>query len=347
MKLVAITFIFLFFFVSGCKIESPDIEKTAKPVGIEVVNKEKKVSYIRSIGTVSSKDIKKYGFKVPGKIASIPVKKGDKIKKGMLLAKLETKQLEFALNAAENTYKKAYDYFVETENYFNKIKSLKESGAVPATDYDKAKLAKDAAESDLNNAKVDVDYKKSMLSDASMVSGIDGYVIEILNKKGEIVPAGYPVIIVRTESYIVNTGVPAKELPLIKRGTEALIDINDRSFKGKVANIAQIPDEKSRAYNVEVEIFEKPQDVELLMGSVAKVDFITGQIEGIWIPVFSILTDGTDYVFTDIEGTALRKNIKTLSISGEYVLVEGLNDKDRVVVKGMKEITDGDRIKEQ
>lgn len=347
MKKVIFILICSLLFTAGCNRAEAESGKRIKPVEILTVQKESRPLYVRSIGMVSSKDIKKYGFKIPGRIESIPVKKGTAIKKGTFLASLETKDLNFALSAAENTYKKAYDYFNETESFYNKIKALKESGTVPATDYDKAKLAKDAAESDLNNAKVDVDHKKSMIADASMISDIDGFVIEVLNKKGEIVPAGYPVVIVRTESHIVNTGIPAKELALIKFSTEAKIMINEKEFKGKVSNIAQIPDERSRTYNVEIEITHIPDDHELFIGSVAKVDFVAGEKEGFWIPVFSILTDGTDYVFTDMDGIAIRKNIKTAGISGEFVLVEGLSIQDRVIVKGMKDISDGDIVKEQ
>jgi RND family efflux transporter MFP subunit len=339
--------IWIVLFLFSCSLNEPQPEKKVKPVSVQTVRNESRVSYVRSIGMVSSKDIKKYGFKISGKISSIPVKKGDRVKKGTLLAKLETKELEFALNAAENTYKKAYDYFSETENFHSKIKRLSDAGSVAATDLDKAKLAKDVAESDMNNAKVDIDYKKSMVADASMLSEIEGYVIEVLNKKGEVVAAGYPVVVVRNESFVINTGVSSKELVMIKPGTEAEITVDGRSLKGKVSLVSQIPDERSRTYNVEVEISGEAKDAGLFIGSVAKVDFITGSITGIWIPVFSILTDGTDYVFTDSAGIALRKNIRTISISGEFVLVEGLDDGDRVIIRGMKDISDGDLVKEQ
>ncbi|HOB70415.1 MAG TPA: HlyD family efflux transporter periplasmic adaptor subunit [bacterium] len=171
--------------------------------------------------------------------------------------------------------------------------------------------------------------------------------IIFLNKKGEIVAAGYPVVVVRNESFVINTGVPSKELVMIRQGTEADIKVDGRILKGKVSVISQVPDERSRTYNVEVEIAGKTDEAELFIGSVAKVDFITGNIEGIWIPVFAILTDGTDYVYTDVDGIALRKNIRTGNISGEFVLVDGLNSGDRVIVKGMKDISDGDLVKEQ
>jgi hypothetical protein len=87
--------------------------------------------------------------------------------------------------------------------------------------------------------------------------------IIFLNKKGEIVAAGYPVVVVRNESFVINTGVPSKELVMIRQGTEADIKVDGRILKGKVSVISQAPDERSRTYNVEVEIAGKAYEAGL------------------------------------------------------------------------------------
>ncbi len=344
-KIIFITTIIICVIFLSCTKKTVDVEPDIKPVKVSIVGNETKTIYIRNIGTVFSSDIKKLGFKIPGKIEHIGVKRGDRIKRGKLLARLETKELSLALDAAANTLKKAEDYYNETASFYNRVKGLYNMDALPQTDYDKAKLAMNIARSDMENARVDLQHKRNMLSDASLTSGIDGFVVEVLNKKGEIVPAGYPVVVIRNESLIVKTGVPVKELKDIKIGTKAKIDINGEFFNGKVTNIAQVPDERSRTYRVEVAILDEKKGSGLYLGSVAKVDFIAGEIKGVWVPVFALLSDGTDYVYIAKKEQALRKNVITGHVSGEFVLVEGLSKGDKVIVKGMKTINDGDRIK--
>jgi RND family efflux transporter MFP subunit len=346
MKKFLITLVsFVSLFVS-CRKDLPDIEIEKKPVKVITAGNETKTVFFRNIGYVTSSDIIKLGFKIPGKVKSVNVKKGDKIKKGYVLARLETKELDLDLLAAENNYRKAEDYYNETASFYGKIKDLFDAGAVPESDHDKAKLAMDVARSDLDNAKVDVDYKKSRLNDAELVAGIEGFVIEVLNKKGEIVPAGYPVAVLRSESMIVKSGVPSKNLKDIKIGTEAVIEIDGTNYAGKVTNIAQMPDERTRTYGVEVSVVGK-KSKDLYLGAIAKVDFNVGEEKGVWIPVFSLLNDGSDFVFVVKNGAVIRKNIKTEHISDEFVLVEGLEEGDRVVIEGMKEISDGDKVVEK
>jgi RND family efflux transporter MFP subunit len=347
MKIFIAVTVLVFFALVSCTEERAVAEVEVKPVGTSIATSVTKAIHARNIGTVISSDIKKLGFKIPGKIENIGVKRGDRIKRGTLLARLETKELNFALDAAQNTLRKAEDYYNETASFYSRIKGLYDMEAVPQSDHDKAKLAMDVAKSDLENARVDVEYKRNMLKDAVLTADIDGFVIEVLNKRGEIVPAGYPVVVIRNESMIVRTGVPVKDLRNIRIGTETSIEIDGSFFEGKVTNIAQIPDERSRTYAVEVDIHDSRNKKELFLGSIAKVDFNIGEKKGIWVPVFSLLTDGTDYVYTFKNGIALRKNIKTGHVSGEFVLVEGLSEGDKVVIEGMKDINDGDRIKEK
>jgi len=346
MKKNIISAIIIWTLMLSCIKTEPVAEIENRPVKTLAVNEEIKTIYARNIGTVVSSDIKKLGFKIPGKIDYIGVKRGDKIKRGTVLARLDKKELNFALDGAKNTLRKVEDYYNETASFYGRIKGLYDMDAVPQSDHDKAKLAMDVARSDLDNARVDVEHKISMLKDAELTSDIDGFVIEVLNRRGEIVPAGYPVVVIRNESLIVKTGVPVKDLRRIKLGTSATIEIDGGFFEGKVTNIAQIPDERSRTYSVEIDIINNTDKKNLYLGSIAKVNFNIGTAEGIWIPVSSLLTDGTDFVYTFSNGVALRKNIATGNVSGEFVMVTGISAGDKVVIEGMKDINDGDRIKE-
>ncbi|MGE5678188.1 MAG: HlyD family secretion protein, partial [Pseudomonadota bacterium] len=112
---------------------------------------------------------------------------------------------------AELNVKKAQDAYDFILNSYGRIENLYKTGAVSKNDLEKAKLEveirkaeldqakellsqvktgarsedKKALAKQLEQAKADYDYKASLVQDAVMKSDADGYVVEVLYKKGE------------------------------------------------------------------------------------------------------------------------------------------------------------------
>ena len=62
-------------------------------------------------------------------------------------------------------------------------------------------------EASLNQAKIELQSKQIQLNDADLYSDMDGYVVEVLSKEGEIIAAGYPVIVIRAAEQKVSVGL--------------------------------------------------------------------------------------------------------------------------------------------
>lgn len=326
---------------AGCGVKHAEEGEKARPVKAVTAKLEKRPVRLSYIGTLSSKDIKKYAFKMPGKIAAIRVEKGQKVKKGMLLAELDPTDVGFAVSDAEHTLRKAKEAYDEAENFYQRIKSLSEKGSVTGDDYDKAKLNRDVREADYRRAQVDVDYKKNLAADLKMYSEIDGFVIELLNKPGEITGAGYPVVVVRNDRQIVSVGVSQKDIKRLSIGTTALLSVDGVEGRGRISNIAQIPDLQSRTYTVEIELTDKLARSDFYLGSIVKVLFEVGEKEAIWAPVQAIQNDGLEYVYVVEEGHARRRTVMLGVIEGIAVEVTGLAPGERLVVEGMKDLHQG------
>jgi len=328
---------------SAASCGNREYEKTEKPHPVRVLEvvSEKRTVRLPYIGTLNSKDIKKYAFKMPGKIAAIHVEKGQRVSKGTLLAELDGTDVGFAVSDAEHTLRKAKEAYEEAEQFYQRIKVLHEKGSVTGDDHDKAKLNREVREADYRRAQVDLDYKRSLAADLKMYSEIEGFVIEILNKPGEIVGAGYPVVVVRNDRQVVQVGVSQKDIKQIRVGTPVTLQIDGIDGRGRVSNIAQIPDIQSRTYPVEVEIVEKLSRSAFYLGSIVKVWFDTGEKEAIWIPVQAIQSDGQEYVYVVEDGFARRRAVTLGAIEGTLVETQGLSPGDRVVVEGMKSLHQG------
>jgi multidrug efflux pump subunit AcrA (membrane-fusion protein) len=270
------------------------------------------------------------------------------------------------LRNAELNVKKAQDAYDYVIANYKRAETLYNSGAVSKHELEKVKLEADVKESELNQAKellsqvkggprnedkkalfeqleqakADYEYKESLLKDAVMAADGDGYIVDILYEKGELVPGGYPVAAVRKDGLTVNVGLAEKDLNRVISGTLAEVTAGEKTIEGTVANISQVPDVQTRTYNVEITLNGNG----LNLGAVAKVDIITGNERGIWIPLTSMLSDGMNYVYIARDNIAEKREIVIEGIKGSKAKVKGLIPGEKLVIEGMKRLRAGDGI---
>lgn len=271
------------------------------------------------------------------------------------------------INKAEIAVKNAqvnYDHFKEL---YNKSYNLYETGAIAKQDLDDSKLQLDNSESSLNGAKetlkqvqngarkediqdvlaqlntakVNYDSKVNLLQDASLVSDVDGYVVDVLCKENEMQAAGTPVILLRSENQVVTIGLSSDDVKKVKVGTKAQVKINNNNVPGEIINIVQMADKTSGTYSAEIKLLTPIDNSTFYVGDIVKVYINIGSKDSIWIPISSILNDGEDYVYVVDNGRAAKKNITLQDANEDKVSVEGLKTQDKLIIEGMKNIKAG------
>ncbi|WP_432665255.1 efflux RND transporter periplasmic adaptor subunit [Wukongibacter baidiensis] len=341
--------------ITACgETEVASVEEVAKPVEVMTLNEETMPVELEYIGVVKSDETKEIGFKSSGKISKIYVEKGDYIKKGTKLAELDKEDLMFQVNASKskldavqidiNKAKDSYDYAKEL---FVKVEELHESKSISQYEYDQAKLkidssedAYDQAKSNYEAAKTDYDYKLSMVNDTTLVADIEGYVLDIKYEVGEMISSGSPIVVLRNDMKIVETGITQKDLGKISIGQEAKIEYNGEETKGSITNISQLADKSTRTYNVEISLDEGDYYLETIVG----VKFEIGEESGIWIPINSILSSTIDYVYVVEDNRVVKKTITIEDTKGSLVKVKGLEPGTKLVINGMKSIRNGSLV---
>ena len=387
-------FLILASLLTGCsnnKAEQ-DIEVNKKPVKTMDVDEEVFTSELLYIGIVTPEEIKKLSFKTSGKIQSIKVSEGEKVKKGQTLATIDTKDIAYSINAAKATkagaqaqYEKALNgateediniamtnaskaekaYSFAKDNY-EKAEKLYEAGGLSKQEKDNAKLELDIREEEYKAAKTiltqvekgareedikylqaqidqadtDLSHKKSVAGDAVMLSDIDGYIMDILARKGEIIGSGYPLIVLGSARNIVRFGLAPDDAAHINIGDEIRIEVQGLFYDGKITSIDQIMDEETRTYNVRGEV----EDSALPSGTIAKVYIPLGEYKGIKIPLTSVMRGSYDYAYIVVDGQAKKKQVELGAIEGEKVEVLGLSKGDKLIIEGMKKLNDGDFV---
>lgn len=282
----------------------------------------------------------------------------DKAIKGALKEDIE--QLKLNVVKAREAYELA-------EKTYMQVQVLKEKGAVSGFDEDQAKTQRDvakatydqaltalqqgqngarkedlnAAKSQQNAAKVDVDRYEKMIKEATLYAPFEGKVMEILYENNEMIPAGYPAILVRNHQQIVNIGVAGKTKRYLVEGMEVRIIIEGESLKGRITSISDIPNETTRLYDIQI----TREKGDLPIGSVVEVKIPVETKEGIWIPIQYIKIDDSEYVYIAKGGKAEKKRLKMIASIKDQVLVEGIEEGDQIIIKGHRYLESGDPIK--
>lgn len=258
----------------------------------------------------------------------------------------------------------AYDYALLT---FNDTKILFDEGAVSESSFKEAELGLNIAQKELDQSKEvlnktldgtrseDIASAKSqyemsynnyeaaikLYEEATLVSDVKGYVADILFKEGELLPAGYPAILVQSENQIATVGLTQEDAEKVSVGTLARITVNNEVYSGKVTNMDQTPDESTMTFTAEISI---DTDKKFYIGSLADVQLITGRTQGIYLEIPYILNDGENYVYILEDGKSIRKNIEVLDIVDDKALVKGLSDNDELIINGIDNINDGSSV---
>ncbi len=386
--------VFSVFLLIGCmNTNDKDTgEVSKKPVKVIEIRETQGTKELSYNGVVKPEEIKKISFKASGKIASIKVEKGQKVKKGDILAALDTKELSFAVEAARaaktgamaqyqkslngaamedidlasSNVTKAQKAHEFAKDSLDKIQKLYDEGAASKQDLDKVVLEyeirnqeylgaktilqqvtngareedKEALKSQMTQADVDLRYKESAVNDATLKADAEGYVMDILSEEGEMISAGYPIIILGSHSNVVSFGLNQEDASTVKIGDSIRIESQDSSYTGKIKSIAKNMDMETRTYDAEVLL----DNNFLPSGSILKVFIPKEQYNAIIIPIVSILRGNYDYVYVIDNGIARKKQIKLGYIHEDMVEVTGLFQGDKLVLEGMKSINDGDIV---
>ncbi len=335
------------------KTEEETVAERVRAVKILEIKEAMKPVTLDYIGTVDSKDMVKYSFKSNGKIRRLYVEKGNEVESGQKLVELDVKDLKLQIEAArlkldtaQLNIKKAEDSLKYNDDLLKRIEALYKTGAASRDKYDQVKLQRDVAQTEYNQAKTqyeagkaDYDYMLTLLEDSALYAESDGIIVETLYEENERIAAFNPVVVVRSKKQIVNIGASQTDVKKINLGTEAIINVDGEMAEGIVTNIAEAPDSSTRTYTTEIEM-----NKDFRLGSIAEVSLKIGEEKGIWVPINSIMSNGMDYVYVVENDRALKREVELGEIYEDSIMVKGLKVGDKMVISGMKNLTDGSKV---
>lgn len=131
--------------------------------------------------------------KTPGRIASILVREGDSVKKGQRLAYMESKELSAKMETAGAAVKEAKEQFDFASKSYSRMSNLFKTGVVPRQQFDEVNYKYEAARQKVTATQGVLNEVQAYYDELFIKAPIDGEIVEVISREGEIVSAGYPV----------------------------------------------------------------------------------------------------------------------------------------------------------
>jgi membrane fusion protein, multidrug efflux system len=321
--------------------------RTAVPVSIATASRQDVAIYLTGLGTVKALFTVGIHAQVDGKLQDVLFKEGQRVKKGDILAKIDPRLYQAALDQAKA--RKAQDdaALIAAEKDLDRYKALviknfetqqNVDQQQAKVDQTKAAIAADAA--NIETAQTNLDY-------TDIVATTDGRMGVRMVDPGNIVHAGDqgPIaILTQTEPTAVVFTLPAQTLDDVRdamaRGDVEVAAYDRNNVRllstGKLATIDNLIDQATATYRLKA-MFSN-EDEKLWPGEFVNARLLLETRKNVVVIPPLAVQRGPRGLFTWVvkpDNTVEPRPIQTSTTTGEHTIItSGVDDGDRVVTDG-------------
>jgi len=323
----------------------------AKLVSIAPIKEESFTHYIDLQGKVESENVSMVTPRGgPGQVKALFVKRGDVVKAGQTLLKLDDAILKQSLQTAQQNLETLKTQLAFTKNLYQKQKNLWDQNIGTEVQYISAKNNYETVENQLKTAQEQVKINKQQLDYTNVTAEISGVVEDVVVKVGELFTGVYQIRIVNTEHLKITTQVPENYLNKVAVGTPVKVSLPDinKTIDATISVSGKLIDPLSRSFFTEAKI---PADKDFHPNQVAIVkirDYVVDK--AIVVPLNTIQSDekGKYIMVASKEGAKLvaRKRVVVIGqLYGDNLEIKsGLQIGDNIVTEGYQSLYEGQAI---
>ena len=286
---------------------------------------------------------------VAGVIDNVNVKEGQRVKKGELLATLNSDLLSNEILSKEGALKQARAQYEKIQKDFSRFKTLYESESVSFKEYEDALFDMQAQKGNMESISYALELLKTQKRKKSIIAPYDGVILQKLLSQGEWVNAGAGVFNIAKSAPLEATfEVPFAILRALKVGDSLKVRIANQMYNAKISAKIPLGDTKARTFPVKLAIDDPKQ--ELIEGLEVRASFDVESDESVLlVPRDSILPTLEGNVIFIINGKSAKKvaiEVKGYKDLNAYIvpLDWNLSVKDKVIIAGVERLSDGDKI---
>lgn len=246
-------------------------------------------SVVSSTGVLNPVITVQVGSQVSGTISKILTDFNKKVKKGELVALIDTTFLAASVRDAQSSIEKAKAQYDQSQRDLNRTKTLVEKNLAAQTDYEQALYNFESARASLKSAQANLDRAKINLKYAAITAPISGTVISRNVDVGQTVAASFssPTLFLIANDLSkmqIIANVDESDIGQIEEGQKVTFTVQtypDKTFYGLVKQVRLQPTTIQNVVNYSVVINVDNNEGLLLPGMTATIQFQIKHVENV------------------------------------------------------------------
>ena len=281
------------------------------------------------------------------RLTRVNVNVGDEVKRGQVLAEINSDTIRADLAAAKASYAEAQAVLADAVTNNKRIQQLRNTGAISAQELTQYQTSQATAQARLDASRAQIESNQLRLAQTQVISPDNGVISARTATVGSLAQTGQELFrLIRDHRLEWRAEVTTSDLYKLKQGMNARIfspDPAQPAITGKVRIIAPVIDPQTRYGLVYVDL---PATQAVRMGMFVKGEFDLGEKPALTIPQTALLLrDGFAYVF--IVGNNNRVTQQKVTVGrrlADRVEILDLPANVKLVASGTGFLTDGDLV---
>lgn len=352
-------------FLAGRQL--PMFRPAVAVTSVRVITPAEASTVLTATGYTYAKSKASVGSKIIGRVIELTVDEGDTVSAGMVVARLDHRDLEASVRQAEARFAEAQALAADARRVQEREQTIFGAGASFQAALDEAATALAVAEARVKTVAAELESARAQLAYATIHAPIDGVVIERNIEVGEMVaPGGFTsqqssgaiLRIADPASLEVEADINESYIARLNRGQPAIIRIDavpGVDYHGELRQIVPTADRQKAVVQVKVTIDDRDERLVPDMScSVTFVEMERGETAEqakpiIVVPESALLRAGTaTFVFEVQDGRLVRVPVVVgESRDSDVVVDSGLRGGETIVSDGVAGLEDGQRVRLQ
>lgn len=324
----------------GERVATKKASDEVHPVQTVTVQPENLQRTINAVGTVRYRRETPLGFTTAGKVAAVRFEEGDFVKRGALLAALDSTLVGADVSVATAERNRA-------RSEFERLRSLYADGWI-------TKARFEAAEAAFNTADARVRQAGFASGTAKLYAPSSGVILTRNVQPGQVIAAGTPALILGEgdDGFVFRVPVVDRDAAKLRVGMAADIAIEALNGAPIAATISEIDgraNEATGAFSVQFRLANRPQLRSGQIGT-ARIQLpASGDGGTLQIPasaLFGVRTgEGLVYI-VDTNNRVRTRNVSIERVTDDYVIVSGsIRSGDTIVTSGLEKLRPGSKVR--
>lgn len=274
---------------------------------------------------------------IAGQLTQLYVDAGDRVKRGQLLARIDTREADASVASAGAQVARAEAALAQAQVEYDRTRSLVAQNFVSQAALDKAEADLKTARATLEAARAGTTQAVTGRSFAELRAPIDGVVSRRLMELGELATPGRGVVEIHDPAALRAVGtIPQFVLPRTARVERAEVELPSVGKRVKATKVTVLPAADPRLLSTQVRA-DLPADAPagIVPGTAAKVLVPIGRSEKLVVPAAAVIRRGElTAVYVLGEGTRQLRQVRLGNrVSDDAVeVLAGLAAGERVAV---------------